>query len=423
MAQQVNFHEEDGLATILAYCVSLAIIPKSRADWARVFTALAVSSVVASFVSIAAYQILLGASLAVLLCARDSFRAPPAWPAALLFFVFTLASLAASPDPAAGLPQIRKFYVWLALVTVASAIRETSVARNMLLASAAAATASAAWSLVQFAVKFERARSAGQNFYLAYVADRITGFMSHWMTFSGQMMVAFLILASWILFGEPKKRMVALAAAALIGVALVLSFSRGNWAAAALGAAILLWLWRSWAVLILPVALAAVFVAAPAPVQERVRSVWNPTERDSNLHRAALREAGLAMIAENPLLGVGPEQVKLRFPEYVPERFKPIREDWWYNHLHNVYIHYAAERGLPAAIALVLFAGWVLKDFRKAWKNQPPGRSDRRFLLAAALTSIVAILTGGFWEVNLGDSEILMLFVSIVSVGYAAERS
>jgi O-antigen ligase len=348
---------------------------------------------------------------------------PAPWPAAAMFFLFTLASLALSPDPWGGLPQIRKFYVWLALALVATAIRETRQARTMLLAAAGAATISAVWSMAQFGIKFERARSAGQDFYLAYVADRITGFMSHWMTFSGQMVVAFLIIAAWIFFGEPKRRVGWRAAGALIGVALVLSFSRGNWAAAAFGAAILIWLWRRWAILLLPVAAIVLFVLAPAPVQERIQSIWNPGERDSNVHRAALREAGLAMIAANPILGVGPEQVKERFPDYVPERFKPVPNHWWYNHLHNVYIHYAAERGVPALAALLVFAGWALRDFCRAWRRLPAGRSDQRFLLAAVIASVAAILAGGIWEVNLGDSEILMLFVSMISVGYAAERA
>jgi O-antigen ligase len=379
--------------------------------------------VVASFVSIAAYQILLGASLAVLLSGRAGFALPRPWPAAAAFFLLTLASLAASSDPAGGLPQIRKFYVWLALLTVATAIREARQGRVLLLAAAGAGALSGAWSLVQFAIKYERAQSAGQNFYTAYVADRITGFMSHWMTFSGQMMIALLVILAWMLFGVSRKRIGWASALALISIALALSFSRGNWAGAAAGALVLIWMWRRWAVVCLPVLAMIGFFVAPAPLQERVQSIWKPGARDSNQHRVALREAGLAMIAAHPALGVGPEQVKQRFPEFVPERFRPIPADWWYNHLHNIYIHYAAERGIPALMTLLLFAGWALRDFCLAWRLLPPGPGDGRFLLAASIASLVAILTGGIWEVNLGDSEVLMLFVTIISVGYAARQS
>ena len=40
------------------------------------------------------------------------------------------------------------------------------------------------------------AKALGQPFYEYYVGQRITGFMGHWMTFSGHMMIALMILGA-----------------------------------------------------------------------------------------------------------------------------------------------------------------------------------------------------------------------------------
>jgi hypothetical protein len=47
----------------------------------------------------------------------------------------------------------------------------------------------------------------------------------------------------------------------------------------------------------------------------------------------------------------------------------------------------------------------------------------RRFLAAAALAAVTAMLAAGFFENNFGDSEFLMLFLVLVTVPFAAERA
>jgi hypothetical protein len=45
-----------------------------------------------------------------------------------------------------------------------------------------------------------------------------------------------------------------------------------------------------------------------------------------------------------------------------------------------------------------------------------------RCLTAAALATIIAMLTAGLFEYNFGDSEFLMLFLIIVTLPFAADR-
>jgi hypothetical protein len=50
----------------------------------------------------------------------------------------------------------------------------------------------------------------------------------------------------------------------------------------------------------------------------------------------------------------------------------------------------------------------------------PPGRGDRRFLLHGGIAVVLATLAEGLFEHNLGDSEVLTMFLVVVACGYLA---
>ena len=377
----------------------------------------------ASLVSIAVCHSLLGLAFVALLAARTPLRIPPFWPALLFLVLWTLLAVMMSDTPKAGWPAMRKFYCVLTLVTLASTL-SLEWARRLYIGLAVAGTASAAWSLVQFWRKWERARAAGEPFYQSYVGDRITGFMSHWMTFGGGMMIVLTVIAAWILFsGERQRLWLWWCGAVLVSVAIVLGFTRSIWPAAAVGILYLLWFWKRWTVAVLPVAVVAAALLAPSPVNERIRSIWSPDKKlDSNQHRVALRAAGWRMVTAHPLLGIGPEHTKLKFAEYLPEQYKPVPAEWYYGHLHNIYLDYAAERGVPALLAFLVMIVWALRDFQRAVLRLAPGDHTRRMVLHGAVGGLLAILVGGLFERNLGDSEVLTLFWALLACGYAAAR-
>ena len=64
-----------------------------------------------------------------------------------------------------GLPQVKKFYVYLMLFLVTSAVRTVKEIRWVALGWALAATLSSAWALRQFFEKYRAAERAHQNFY------------------------------------------------------------------------------------------------------------------------------------------------------------------------------------------------------------------------------------------------------------------
>src|SRR5205085_7452937 len=87
-------------------------------------------------------------------------------------------------------------------------------------------------------------------------------------------------------------------------------------------------------------------------------------------------------------------------------------------HLHNVPVQIAAERGL-AALAIWL---WFVVALTVAAARQFHA-GDQRFLAAAALAAITAMLAAGLFEYNFGDSEFLMMFLILVTLPFAAARS
>jgi len=381
---------------------------------------LAGAAAVLPVISIAGFEILLGAAILSLVVLRVKPRWPAIWLPILLFFVGTVISWLASGDLHGGLPQIKKFYVYAMVFVVASAFQNVAQIRWLALGWVAAATASAGLGLYQFYDKYEDALEKHQNFYDAYVADRITGFLDHWMTFSGEMMMALLIAGALVFFCRDRRWVPYLVGAgAVIAAALVAAETRSMWVGAACGGVYLMWLWKRWTVLALPVTAGLLLLVNPFGIGERERSLFQPHgDEDSNAHRDVVHRIGYKMIAAHPWLGVGPEQVGKVYKNYLPADVKKLPTGY-YQHLHNVYIHYAAERGVPTMLMLVWMLLRALYDFARTLRKLPRD-AEARWVLEMAIAVIVAIMVAAWEEVNLGTSVVLAMFLAVVGCGYVA---
>jgi O-antigen ligase len=91
----------------------------------------------------------------------------------------------------------------------------------------------------------------------------------------------------------------------------------------------------------------------------------------------------------------------------------------YYGHLHNIYLQYAAERGVPTLVIFLWMIVKILWDFARALRGKLLD-PEARFVLHGAIAAILAILAEGFAENNLGDSEVLTLFLAVVAFGYIA---
>ncbi len=378
-------------------------------------------SAAAILVSIAVSQILLALAVAALLASGEELRLPRIkWPLAL-FMLGTLLSLAFSGDAAAGIPQVRKFHVFLELLVVYSALRDLKVVRWLFLTWAGIGGLTAIRGFVQFLAKMHQAAEFGRSSYTAYVAERITGFTSNWNTYAAEEMFALVMVGAFLLFAPRGKRTwVWVLCALLIGVAVLLAWTRGVWIATTVAAVYLAWRRRAWLVVLVPLLVLLAYFASPPATRARFKSIYNPTSVDSNQFRVVVWRTGLRMIERHPLLGVGPEGVHRHFDEYVPADIPRPLPEGYYGHLHNIYVHYAAERGIPTMLALVWMLVQIGVDFWRGLRTLPPGPSLRRFLLNGGIAVLLATMVEGVVELNLGDSEVLTMFLVVVACGYVA---
>lgn len=379
------------------------------------------ASVVSLLYSIAISNILLALALAALLLSDLRVRFPPFWIPLAVFAAGTVVSMLLSVDPASGRPQIRKFFLFLTVMLVYSTFRKLEQVRALLLIATGILAFSALWSLVQFGQKVAQARELGLPFYEFYTAKRITGFMSHWMTLGGQQMILLLMAAAILLFYLEKRwRPWMIASIAIISMSLVVGFTRSIWLGTFCGAVYLIWYWRRWMLLLVPIPILLLLLVNPFHVRERAISAFRPHgDTDSNEFRVVCRRAGIEMIKAHPWFGLGPEQVKAQFTSYVPEDIPRPLPTGWYGHLHNIYLHYAAERGIPTMLALMWMLGKITWDFLLAMRR-PDSDPAARSVLRGAVAVMIGMLAVGFYELNLGDSEVLALFLAVVACGYVA---
>lgn len=373
--------------------------------------------------SIAVSQIFLGLALAALLLSGDQMRMPRVKWAFFAFMAGTLISTAVSGEAAHALPQLRKFYLYIGvLLVVFSCLREMRLRVWLFLGWAALGTLEALRGFIQFAGKVREAHAAGLNFYDYYVSSRITGFTSHWNTYAGKEMIAITMLIAFLFFSpEALKRVwIWIACAALVVVAVLLSETRGVWIATFAGGLYLVWYWNRKLILLVPVAVALAYLVSPPAIRERFTSIVHPKHEDSNQFRVIARRAGIEMVKAHPWFGLGPDGPKYHFMEYIPADIPRPLPSGFYEHVHNVYLQYAADRGIPTALAFLWILLQIPYDFWRGVRTLPPGRNNRRFLLHGGIAVVIAVMVEGFVEVNLGDSEVLTMFLVVTACGYLA---
>lgn len=380
------------------------------------------ASAVAILFSIAASQILLGLALAALFLSGEKMRLPRIRLPLALFMLGTIVSWLVNGQFAVGFPQIKKFYVFGELLIVFSLLRDIQWIRGVFLLWGGFGAITATLGVLQFTAKVREAHRLGQTFYDYYVARRITGFTSHWNTYSAEQMFALIMLSAFVLFapGGRQRWWLSATAATLMALALCLAETRGVWIATAVAGLYLLWSWNRKLMLAVPVLAFFAFLISPAAIREREESVVRPGKNDSNGFRLVAWRTGIRLIEEHPLFGLGPDVVKLRFRDSVPADIPRPLPDGFYGHLHNIYLQYAADRGIPTMLMMMWLLAQALVDFSRGLHKLPRAPANRRFLLHGAVAVILATLVEGVVEYNLGDSEVLTMFLVVLACGYLA---
>jgi O-antigen ligase len=219
--------------------------------------------------------------------------------------------------------------------------------------------------------------------------------------------------------GSPFRRLLSLMAlggAALIGLAVLASFSRGAWlgTAGGLGLMIVLASRRSRGVAIGTVvavglvALLGGYAVLPQNIRDRatsilgnadspdVRTAYITAENFAVVERLAHWWAGIRMFQSNLLLGVGLGNFNVRFAEFTISPTFLVSQ----GHAHNYYIHVAAEAGLVGLTTYLLLLFVLIGTGLRALRQlSQPGRDPfARALVIAVLGTITAVAIHNIFE-------------------------
>ncbi|MDA1184031.1 MAG: O-antigen ligase family protein [Acidobacteria bacterium] len=397
------------MTTVTASVASLRTAPVLE----RVTGGLLLGFVGALQVSIALAQILLAAMLISWVALRIQDRTRPAAPRffvpLLAFAGLTLVSTAFSVDPMSSLIDSKQLLL-LAIVPAVYDIARGPRAFRVIDVIISVGAAGAVYGIVQYGL-----------LHYDNLGQRPQGTLTHYMTYSGVLMLAICAATSRLVFGTRDRIWPALIMPALV-VALALTFTRNAWIGGCVAVGLLFVLKDFRLTALLPVVLATLFVVAPDGLVNRLTSTFDAQD-PANQDRFAMIEIGARIVADRPLTGVGPNMVPMVYEQYRPDYAVNTVNP----HLHNVALQIAAERGLPALAAWAWFVIALVVSLFRMFRRAPAATDgvdseQRRVLTAAALASTAAMLAAGLFEYNFGDSEFLMLFLVLITLPFAAIR-
>ena len=234
--------------------------------------------------------------------------------------------------------------------------------------------------------------------------QRIPGPFGHYMTYSGVLLLGACLAIGRLMTSSSKRRLLDWSILLVILVALGLTLTRNAWLAAFVVLTLAFfvrfrrWLWAYAMAVVLVLAL----TASLAPQHwSRITSMVS-LEDVSNYDRICMAEAGLHMISDRPLFGIGPGMVQ----EYYPIYKHPTAHRADVKHLHNTLLNLAAERGLLSVVAYVwLMVAAFLLAYR-SYRDDGGLDGKRADLYLGVLLSLIALNIAGIFEANWRDTEI-----------------
>ena len=376
----------------------------------------------------------------------------------LAFAVWTLLSAAFSRNPVASHESAKKLVLFVLLYVAVDVLRNATARERVLDAALLGGMALAGGVLTQY-------------YFLGFdtLDNRPRSFLGHYMTTSGLVMAVLVLATARVLFRgdrrsgfaradlgraglvllallllaglraanlftvEAERLFVAGLGFAAIGLAVAgpawptpstgmllacidiplcawalgVSRTRNAWLGTLAGLAVVALMKAPRLLWLLGAGVGVVLLARPAPVMDRL-TLQDASSRD----RIFMWQAGLDMILDKPVFGQGPGMITQAYPEY---RW-PGAPNPQVAHLHDNALQIAAERGLPC---LAWWLWWVAAAIGDAYREARRQRDGPGWCAVAALGVLTAIMVGGLFEYNFGDSEVLMFTLLVTALPYA----
>jgi putative inorganic carbon (HCO3(-)) transporter len=240
----------------------------------------------------------------------------------------------------------------------------------------------------------------------------------HYMTTGGILMMISLMTFGIVMAGPPKKIRIAAALAAVTMIfPLIFTFTRSSWLGCICGMAVMGVLHDRRFIAVLAVGVVAFMFIAPASMTERAKSAFDPSHHN-NIERVYMWRAGIEIIKDNPVTGVGDIGLGEVYDRYKAPEVKNRQ-----GHLHNNFIMFGVTMGIPGLIVFCVMFARILVLELSILISIP--RSDwlAKGVALGAVGAFVGFHISGLFEWNFGDAEICMLLWLSVGLALAASRS
>jgi hypothetical protein len=340
----------------------------------------------------------LGAFFAIFLLGWAMARREARFSFHILYFPLLVYGLVSSLSAAFAEVRIHQAYegmLWFKMLIFPCGVilyREVPRLRELSTwAYALVAGGGACWGLIEF-VFFDRRD----------LERRINGPSSHVMTYSG--IILPLSVMMLVLFWRQRKWWQGVAAA-LSAVTLLLTFTRSVWLGWAVAVFVVIMASRARLLVYAAPVLVLFITFMPLDLFSRLISTFD-VKQSSNFDRIRMLEAGVEMIRDHPVLGVGPANVKDSYALYRKHDAPRPRPP----HLHNNVIQLWAERGILGLSAYLLLQALLIRECVRAW------HTPQRVWAEVGIGVAVSLAVAGLFEFNFGDTEVFYTMLNLFAL-------
>jgi len=322
----------------------------------------------------------------------------------ILFIIFSFVSTLFAVDRLNSLKDNKEFFVFLLIPIYLLIINSKKRLDYSLLTVLASAMVSSLYGILVVAREVLIMKEG------LSLDHRLKGLTSHWMTYSGLLMLAFIFFFIYFFFEKRKKYKIALAIAlAIILVSILLSLTRSMWVGIFVSLAAFIIIYRRRLLIWGIPALVILILILPGSVKNRALSIID-LDNNTNKDRLFMVQVGVDIFKDYPLTGVGPDNIKKIYDDY-----KPPNAEHSNPHLHNNFLHILAERGI---LAFLSYSAALISIFLLLFKKIKSGSTRKKTIAIGVLFVLIGFVIAGMFEYNFGDSEIKFLLFYFLSLPF-----
>tara|TARA_Y100001936_G_scaffold158401_1_gene154769 strand:- start:362 stop:1600 length:1239 start_codon:yes stop_codon:yes gene_type:complete len=242
-------------------------------------------------------------------------------------------------------------------------------------------------------------------------SDRVEGTMSVYMTYAGLLMLAFLMAFCRLLFVPQKNKWLYLSII-LLGICLLLTFTRQAWLGVVAGVIFLIGFRQKILLWFVPIILGFIFLISPFSIQQRINSLFNLNDQNLQI-RLALWQGGWLVFKDHPIIGCGFKCIDSVHQNY-PDPTGVIKR---LRGLHNNFVQLAVDTGLFGLVSWISI--WVVY-FMTLYRRVIAMNGDLKYKsnVMASMAAVLGFLVAGFFETNFYDSEVSMLLYFIMALPF-----